>query len=222
MRTKALILSAMIGVAGIVSSFAQNVYSVNVVGYINQTLNTTWSLIANQLDNGQGNYVTNLFPPVTTFTVFKFNGLGYDTLEYRGAPFNRWDPPAQAAIMTLAPGEGAFVKNKAANPATSPINLTFVGEVLQGKLTNELIAGFEVYSAMVPQDGLIGAVHKYVPTAGDVVYKYDPATSTYDPRTYRGAPFNSWNPSEPSLAVGEAVFIKPTVAKLWIREFTVE
>lgn len=75
MRTKTLILSAMIGVAGIASSFAQNVYSVNVVGYINLTLTTPFSMIANQLDNLQGNLVKDLIPAPRLERWFQ-NGMG--------------------------------------------------------------------------------------------------------------------------------------------------
>src|SRR5436190_4799543 len=51
MRTKTLFLMAAAIAAGLVSSFAQssNVYSVNVVGYINVTTPPGFSMIDNQL-----------------------------------------------------------------------------------------------------------------------------------------------------------------------------
>jgi hypothetical protein len=54
MRTKTLLLSAAAMAAGLVSSVAQsNVYSVNVVGYVNQVLPAgTLVAVANPLDNG--------------------------------------------------------------------------------------------------------------------------------------------------------------------------
>jgi hypothetical protein len=215
MRTKALILSAMLGVAGISSSVAQNVYSVNVVGYINLTLTNNFNLIANQLDNGAGNLVTNMFTGLPAQTViYKFNGSTYTSLTYLGAP--GWNPPA-ARQMTCAPGEGVFVKRPAGN--TSPINLTFVGEVMQGDLVNPVALGFDIYSAMVPQQGGITAVHNYQPANQDVVYKFNGVS--YSSKTWLQA-LNRWNPAgEPVLEVGEAIFINSKSIKNWTRTFNV-
>jgi hypothetical protein len=214
MRTKALILSAMLGVAGVVSSTAQNVYSVNVVGYINLTLTNTFSLIANQLDNGQGNLVTNIFTSLPLQTViYKFNGANYDSLTYLGAA--GWNPAANRQ-MTLAPGEGVFVRKPA---AAASINVTFVGEVMQGDLHNPVVIGFDIYSGMVPQQGGITAVHNYQPANQDVVYKYTGVG--YASKTWLQA-LNRWNPAgEPVLEVGEAVFIRSTTVKDWNRVFNV-
>jgi hypothetical protein len=208
----------MIGVAGIVSSFAQNVYSVNVVGYINLTLTDDFSLIANQLDDGAGNLATNILAgaPVDT-VVYKFNGVSYDQLTYRGAPFNRWTPDATAAVMTMGPGEGVFVKKPA---AASELNFTCVGEVMQGDLSQDVVLNFEIYSAMVPQEGGIQTVHNYIPTPNDTIYRFNGVG--YDQFRYLGAPFNRWNPEEPVLTVGEAIFIKSVDVKTWSRTFNVE
>src|ERR1043166_2369568 len=52
MRTKTLFLAAALSAAGLATSLAQssNVYSLNVVGYINLQLTNGFNLIANQLD----------------------------------------------------------------------------------------------------------------------------------------------------------------------------
>lgn len=207
----------MIGAAGIVSSFAQNVYSVNVVGYINLKLTNEFSLIANQLDNGAGNLVTNLFTGVPAGTVvYKFNGASYDQISYP-SPAVGWQP-VSARTMTLVPGEGVFVKKPV---AASEINLTFVGEVLQGTLDNPVVVGYDIYSAMVPQEGGIVAVHGYAPSNNDIVYKWDGVT--YTSYTWN-ATLGRWLPSgsaEPVLGVGEAIFLKATAAQNWSREFYV-
>jgi hypothetical protein len=206
----------MVGVAGIASSYAQGtVYSVNVVGYINLTLTNNFNLIANQLDNGAGNLVTNMFTGLPAQTViYKFNGATYTSLTYLGAP--GWTPPA-ARTMTLAPGEGVFVKRPAGS--TAPINVTFVGEVMQGDLVNPVVVGFDIYSAMVPQAGGITTVHNYQPANQDVVYKFN--GTTYSSKTWLQA-LNRWNPAgEPTVEVGEAVFIRSRTAKNWTRTFNV-
>jgi hypothetical protein len=205
----------MIGVAGIASSFAQNVYSVNVVGYINLTQTTEFGMIANQLDDGNGNLVTNIVTGVPNLTVvYKFNGVGYASLTWF-ASLNRWNP-ASDGLMTMAPGEGVFVKKPA---GAAQINYTFVGEVLQGSLTNPVAAGFEIYSPMVPQEGGLVAVHNYTPANLDIVYQWTGAG--YVSKTWF-ASLNRWNPAgDPIIKVGEAFFLKATAAKNWVRDFAV-
>jgi len=208
----------MLGVAGITSSFAQGttVYSINVVGYINLTLNTPFSLIANQLDNGAGNLVTNMFTGLPLQTVvYKFTGSNYQSLTFLGGA--NWTPQGNRQ-MTCAPGEGVFVRK----PATATtINLTFVGEVMQGTLVNPVAIGFDIYSGMVPQAGGLTTVHNYQPANQDVVYKFN--GTNYAGKTWLGTlPVPRWNPvGEPVLEVGEAVFINSRTVKNWTRDFTI-
>ena len=64
MRTKTTLVAAAILAAGIASSMAQaNVYSLNVVGYVNVTVQGggAYNLIANPLNNTTGNTLTNIF-----------------------------------------------------------------------------------------------------------------------------------------------------------------
>lgn len=62
MRTKTLLLSAAAVAAGVASLKAQsNVYSLNVVGYVNVNLPAGFNMIQNPLDDGAGNIVTNCF-----------------------------------------------------------------------------------------------------------------------------------------------------------------
>ena len=206
----------MVRVAGIISSQAQNVYSVNVVGYINKTLTTEFSLVGAQLDDGAGNLATNLLDGVPNLTVvYKFNGAGYDSITWLAA-LNRWNP-ASFTDMTMLPGEGVFIKK----PGTAPeINLTFVGEVMQGTLVNPVVQGFDMYSTMVPQAGGITTVHEYAPSNLDVIYQWN--GSTYTSKTWLDV-LGRWNPAgEPEVEVGEAFFIKASAAQDWTRDFTVE
>jgi hypothetical protein len=194
----------MLGAAGIASSFAQNVYSVNVVGYINLDLPAGFTIIANQLDNGNGNLATDLLanPPVG-ITFYKFNGAGYDQVSFIGI----W---LGDTAMTLAPGEGAFVQMPAAG------TLTFVGEVMQGDLVNPLIAGYDIYSSMVPQTGALAADLGYTPEIGDNIYQWNGAG--YDQSSFVGI----WLPGDPTIDVGEAFWIQSASAKNWARTFNVQ
>jgi hypothetical protein len=219
----------MIGVAGIASSFAQNVYSVNVVGYINLTLTTQFSLIADQLDNGADNYVTNLFAPGTLPNGTVFYKYNLSTKLYDQLTWNQvaggWLGNAVAKAMTLKPGEGVFLKK----PTTNVLTVTFVGEVMQGDLVNPVDTGLDIYSGMVPQEGGISTVHGYVSSVvnnpapppaqlGDSVYNWT-GTGWSAARSWLPSA-NRWS-QEPTLKVGEAVLINSRGTKNWTRTFNV-
>src|SRR6267143_1772496 len=101
MRTKTLLLTAVLSAAGVASSLAQAVYSVNVVGYVNYPAKAPFSMIANPLNNTAGNTLNNILPsvPVGT-TIYTWNGTAFVSSVF----FGTWSPD-----LTLAPGEGAFI-----------------------------------------------------------------------------------------------------------------
>src|SRR5258707_15596446 len=59
MRTKTLFLTAAFSAAGMATSMAQTVYSVNIVGYINLPIVHGLSLVANQLNASPNNSVVS-------------------------------------------------------------------------------------------------------------------------------------------------------------------
>ena len=87
MRTKVLICAAALAAASAFTTMAQNVYSLNIVGYINVPLIEGFNLVANQLDfdgtglnNTPANVIgTNL--PLNT-TVYGWGGSGYNIATY--------------------------------------------------------------------------------------------------------------------------------------------
>jgi hypothetical protein len=93
-----------------------------------------------------------------------------------------------------------------------------VGEVPQGDVSINIPAGYSIVSSKVPQSGTLGSLG-YTPAASDQVYKFDNATgykiSTFDPD------FQSWDPSEPTVNVGESFFILKKAAGTWTRTFSV-
>jgi hypothetical protein len=208
MRTKTLALTAAVCALGIATVTAQAVYSVNVVGYVNVEAPSGFSIIANQLDNGTGNQVGDLIPAAPSgATIYKFTGAGFDITTYDDLD-EVWDNPT----LSLAPGEAAFFNNPGA-----PVTLTFVGEVRQGSLVNELPAGFSMKSSIVPQAGtpddlgLQGG-------SGDTIYLFRDGgyvLSTYDDLDEAWAPV-------PNVAVGEGFFfLNQGAARQWTRDFNV-
>jgi hypothetical protein len=217
MRTKALLCAAALA-AGAVTSMAQsNVYSLNVVGYVNTLLVGggalgKFQMIANPL-NTTNNNIGTLIPSAPDGTVlYKFNGTSFDIATSLGG----WDHPE----YTLNPGEGAIVN--------SPNNWTntFVGEVLQGTgLTpNAYPAGFSIRASKFPLAGTLTQLQ--LPASqfkdGDVIYQFNTANQSYDIYTLLGGSWIGGPLSEPTLAVGEALWLQPQTAGSWNQTFTVQ
>jgi hypothetical protein len=156
MRTKTLLIAAAALAVGIISSEAQ-VYSQNVVGYVNITVtNHTYALIANQLDTGS-NTLDNVLPSgavsgSTTILYWDAVNGGYKTFIY----YNAGDSPDGNAgwydfsdnpcTNKLDLSQGAFIRN----PAGSDITLTTVGQVAQGTNQYSVVSGYNLYSIPVP------------------------------------------------------------------------
>jgi hypothetical protein len=120
MRTKTLLLAIAALATGIISSEAQNVYSANVVGYVNVVtpVGGQFSLQANPLDNGT-NTITSLFPTAPNQTQIEtWTGSGF-TLAKKIA--GNW-----TTNLLLYPGTGFFIEYPA---ASGTVTNTFVGNV---------------------------------------------------------------------------------------------
>ena len=220
MRTKTLLFTAVLGAAGILTSMAQtNVYSVNVVGYVNVTVtNGQFAMIANPLqstNNTLGALVQNV-PDGTQ--AFRWNGTTYDLSTYEEAApgSGSWSNPN----LSLAPGEGMFLKNN----ASSNIVVTFVGEVLQGNLSTPLPAGYEIRSSKVPQTGRVTTDLLLPAQDGDQLFKWNGSGGTFDIYTFEdpGAG-GSWSGpgGEPMINVGESFFVRKNASANWTRTFNV-
>jgi len=211
MRTKALLVAAAFA-AGLATSMAQNVYSLNVVGYYNVTVPANgFALIANQL-NTTNNTLAGLLPSVPEGTVvYKWTGTTFAISTFEEGEWNQ--------NFTLNLGEGAFIKNPL---PTSPLTITFVGDVLQGSLTNPIPVGFSIRSSMVPQAGGVSSVLRLPVANNDTVYRW--TGSTYAISTWEeiGPGQGDWSAGEPTVQVGEAFFVRKNAPAQWIRSFTVQ
>jgi hypothetical protein len=161
-------------------------------------LNTTNNTIANLLrDSSDG------------ATFYKWSdGGGFRAYTY-DALLPGWDVGGD---VTLSPGEGGFYMSPIAT------TLTFVGEILQGRLTNTLPIGqYVIRSAMVPQAGTPSALG--IPGEdGDILQLYHGSNSAY---VYDSL-VPGWVPSEPTIGVGEPFWYKKAWASKtnqWILEY---
>lgn len=208
----------MICVGGLLTAVAaDNVYSVNVVGYTTVTITDSTVLIANQLDDTIGNYLTNHLPTAPTGTQISKYDPGLKAYLTATRTAARWLGPG--ASMTIAPGEGFFCIKP---PASNSITLTFVGEVMQGALTNPVPPGYDIYSPMVPQQGGLSSVHGYKQAVGDQAFIWLPASKAYQTKTVNS--LTNWIGGEPVINVNQAIWIKnnsTTVTNYMGRVFTV-
>ena len=208
--------------ASAVSSMAQNVYSLNVVGYVNKSFTTgNYTLICNPLD-AQTNDLNTIMPNVpdqTTIARWNTSLQDFDpaTPTYFTAT-HTWIPNP-----TIKPGEGFFVV-----PSGNFTN-TFVGNVLQGSnLTNPVpIVGGGSYVAVgsvIPLGvSLTNTLAGYAATDQDTlglwkvsVQDFDPTTPTYFTAT------QTWIP-DVNIAPGDGFFIiRSGAATTWVRSFTVQ
>lgn len=214
MRTRTALLTAVLGAAAAATVSAQ-VYSVNTVGYVNTPVQPGFNLIANPLDNKTGNTVENLFPSAPAgLQIFAFRGGSFADTTF-DPDFGGWSSP-----MTLAPGEGFWLNW----PGTAAGTITFVGDVMQGTLTNPVPAGYSIRGSMVPQAGKLVTDLGFPAAAGDLIYKFVAGTgpdagykdSTFDPD------FGGWSNGEPVIGVGEGFWAVTSAAVDWTRVFNVQ
>lgn len=250
MRTKTILLSALLGVFCSVSAMAQ-VFSINAVGYINLVVPTGFSIIANQLDSTNNNFSPLLDAQINaqngnwdTLTFYKFANGGYTSLTVDSLSATPpWDPvlgPGGVVVSdpatntTLNPGEACFINNNTG----APLTLTFVGSVRQGSLTNGLVTspggGYTMVSSQIPQAGRVDLDLGLTENDGDYIYIYNntgtPATTgyySYFGDSLGGSPsgwdFTTGAPQNPTVVVGQGFFYinNSGVPLQWVRSFSI-
>jgi hypothetical protein len=220
MRTK-LLLTAAVLAAGIASSMAQsNVYSLNIVGYVNKTIPAGYSLIANPLKAGVTNGANEIMVPPDGSVYLTWNGVGYDYRSFDSG-FGGWIDsgfnPAQPP--TLPPGRGFFFFNPGANYTN-----TFVGEVVPAPgVTNSLSLppGYALVGSALPASASqITAAPVRLPLIdGSVILQWNGVGYVY--KSYDSG-FGGWIDSsftpttEPGYTLGDGFFFfNPGSAAAW-------
>jgi hypothetical protein len=158
-----------------------------------------WSMIANPCNGG----VTpiSVFLPAAGVPggtmLYKYNGVTFDLEVNVGGLF--WFPD----LMTLSPGEGAFIDLPVAAA------LGFGGVPLVGPNIIALGAGFTMCS---PPSGL--GLFAFPAAEGDMIFKFINASGTYD--IYEVI-FGAWEPAPPVIAVGESFWVLKSAPALWVQ-----
>jgi len=198
MKTKSLLLTALLTAAGSSGLMAQ-VYSLNIVGYVNQVIPAGFSIIGCPLVNSPDNKLTTIFANAPeNSVVYKWNNA--QNRYYIDDVFlGSWE--GDDLNMTLNPGEAIWFKSPSA------FTNTLVGQV-QLSSTNAVYHGFNIVSSVVPQGGTLDSLG-YVGQEDDVVYQWNNAQGRY----YINDVFlGSWEGDNggavPTVAVGEGFWVK--------------
>ena len=173
---KTLLIVAAALAAGMISVQAQNVYSQNVVGYVNQTIPPfSYQIIGSQFINGSdvgqtnGDINATLInglisspndPPnlSSNSQIYAWNGSSYtvyyffnhaDATTWEGfaSPAGWYDGGGTPASVNLNSGKAAFIYNHSASPMT----VSSAGQVFQGSnIVNVINTGYNLINLLAP------------------------------------------------------------------------
>jgi len=216
MKAKTLLIAAAALAAGVMHSQAQ-VYSQNIVGYVNVPLNTGYNFVANQLDldgTGVNNSIytavgTNL--PANT-TVLAWTGGSFATSKLLAS--GKWSLNNSVVSNAMNPGAGFFIN------VAAPTNVTFVGNVITGTNVYPVVAGYQVVSPSAPVTGAISGAGGlgYVPSKNDQVLVWN--GGSYTTHKYLTT---SWSGGgTPTFTVGQAVFLDAVNNTNWTQILNVQ
>jgi hypothetical protein len=218
MRIKALLGLAAALAVGLSTSMAQNVYSLNVVGYINITVGAGYTLCANQLNNGTNGIDQVLANPPTGAAVLTFVNNDYNQ---DVADSGHWldNTSGNASTTTLGPGKGFFYN------APTAATLTLVGEVPQGQTSIPLPSGYAMIGTYTPQALELSATNGFPMVAGTYYLKFDTTIHDYVQDVIDSGHWidNTTGDTVAVIpAIGQGYFINSPAATAWNYSFTVQ
>jgi len=204
MRTKTLFLAAAALAAGLATSMAQNVYSVNIVGYVNVTNPATaYTLFANPLDNGTNDLYILLPGAPNGAKVYVLSGGTLLLTQKSGKGV--WSPD-----FIIPPGNGFYYGNAAAGTNT------FIGSsptsnsvpLVAGTL---YLAGSPIPFAGTLTDSGPNTINLGVLGLGSKVTVYSGGTTITSQKGAKG-----WSPNF-NIGVAQGFFVTPTPTTNWVQ-----
>jgi hypothetical protein len=229
MRIKTLLCLAALTAVGVTASMAQsNVYSLNVVGYVNVVYpgNANFSMACNPLNNAN-NDITNLFkaPPDGTSIIRWDAGIqDLSSDQYSYSTFlGQWLKNGSPGDFVLNPGEGVFLITPS-DP--TPVTNTFTGDVVQGPYNIGLLgsANFNAVGSTVPLGGnFTNSIAQLPQVDGDTVQQWDVNIQDLAGAAPNWSQFlNQWVPNTNNIVAGEGFFyIRQDPAITWTRNYSV-
>jgi hypothetical protein len=220
MRTKALLGLAALVVSAATCVAQSNVYSLNIVGYVNVDVAQGLNLISNPLKPSNGNYnITNtisLPDEADGASIFKWAGTAWSSQIPSWIGGFGWDPTVDITL-----GEAFFLQSPIAT------KITFVGEVQTGDVSYTLPTGLSVVAPKTPvQQRFPGAD---IGNDGDSIFTWagnawsSTVWSYIDGFGWDGGASPDNNEAGPTIGVGGGAFYQNTGAPLtWTRTFNPE
>lgn len=217
---KTLVLAAL-AIAGALSASAQsNVYSLNIVGYVNVVLkgNSAYTLVANPLDNGtntiNGLSIGAALPNKSQIVVYD-NATAQYTTATKGSGV--W-----GTNLPLPVGRGFFVKNGVAG--SPDVTNTFVGNVIAASPSTNTVSvpiGYSLVGSPLPIGGVLTDVgpnklnlDAALANKSQVVVYDNSGAGVYTTAT-KGS--GVWGTNLP-ISVGQGFFIKAqTAGSNWVQ-----
>jgi hypothetical protein len=192
-----------------------NVFSVNIVGYVNLALAPGLSLIANPMFHT--NYTLAFWLPSAPdgAQVYKLTAGGSFEVSTFDAVEGVWSNPN----LEVPPGTGFYFNN----PSTETLRHMFYGEVHQGVLVNPLPEGISTAGSLVPWAGSINS-HLHVPgEPGDEIRirvndGESPPFELSSVYTAISTEESRWEP-DLTLGVGQGLWINKQRAQDWVQVF---
>jgi hypothetical protein len=223
MRTKTMLLSALLGTLGSVSLMAQstNVYSLNAVGYINVTVQPGYNIVSCPLIASPDNTLNTLLPN-TAGQYKKWQFWGFSPSSGYKEEIGQATSWSVGGLSTLNPGQAGWLFNPGANPS----NVTFVGTVPSGSLTNTLVASsFNLVSSILPTSGdlLTNPLMNFTTaTKKDQVWQFTAGTGGgFKETVLLPSGWSAGDPQEATVGGGFFYFNASTAANNWVESFSV-
>jgi len=232
MRTKTLLMAGAALAFSLATSQAQ-VYSQNIVGYVNQVLPANgYSMIANQLEGSNTTTTAEaVLPALQIGDALSFWDAAhstYDTYTYLGGGPSGWIEPNSSigGPPNVSLGTGFFYYTGSGTAETN----TFVGQVV---LANSIALAANAYAIVASTPPIAGTgddTNFSLPLqVGDALSFWDAAHSTYDTYTYLGGGSSGWiEPNSsiggpPSISVGESFlyYTGSGTAETWNQNFVI-
>ncbi len=204
---RSLIVPGNVNATNIAHALSSNSFLPNVVGFVHVSAPPGFSLIANPFNTTNNTLAELLFnvPNGSKFAKY-ITGKGCVTNLFSGG---RWS----TGTTTLNPGEGGFFDN----PGQTNLLLTFIGHVLQGRLTNSLPSGDSIRAPMVP---MANALASLPANNGDKIECYvNGRLTTYTRMLGNWSGGSGISPL--TLIPGKAFLMIRSSATNWIESFSV-
>jgi hypothetical protein len=230
MKIKATLIAAATLAAGVISSQAQ-VYSQNIVGYVNQihNLNGKFELIANPIDesgggaNPTGNTITNLLAGVNGGTTVQiWNGSAFTAFKLTAGNWVNQTTSAVSNNLVLNPGTGFFMDLGGSKAYTN----TFAGQIVGNagsSVTNLIFPGLQLVGSLIPFGDTITntSTINLIGKGGNVIEVWDPVGQAFVPYKLTGGNWVNQVTAAvgaPTISVGQGFFYNPqSQTNTWVQ-----